>query len=432
MPSLPSDGHLAPALYCSCAILLYCSHQSPYHCLTSFCLTSFPQEFLASSRSGAYLPLSALTSLTALRILAPCANGEATQLGLSDFNLEAMLQNEVEQAEEEEGEGPQVDVAGGAGHPGGAAAGALPVPLSSSLRPMPSSFEPHLQFASLLPSLRVLVLTTVESSGLCLRHLSGLTQLQVLHIGGRLAFTDEGLAAVRWMSLPSLQSLQLTVCSFEGLCQQGNSKVAAGMRGNVSLPSGISRLLSALAVATPLLQNLEIGDCPGLSEAELRAATTAPSFPRLRYLTMHGLALSREACCHALECIDTLGNLALPAAAGLRYFVSCPSSSASQAKEGDVLVPLGGVSARVRGAVGPWPLLETTVGSGAAGSSEGAGRCARSSLPGETFFARYPHAVLDPCGLRPWGRGFTLMRSGPGMVQLQAQELREWEPHFLN
>ena len=42
--------YTAPVQFFSIAVT---AHQSPHHCLTSF-----PQEFLASSRSGAYLPLS--------------------------------------------------------------------------------------------------------------------------------------------------------------------------------------------------------------------------------------------------------------------------------------------------------------------------------------------------------------------------------------
>ena len=65
-----------------------------------------------------------------------------------------------------------------------------------------------------MPSLsQVLVLESVESSGLCFRHFARLPALRVLRLGGAFAWSRQGLACLAECRLPELTSLRLATCT---------------------------------------------------------------------------------------------------------------------------------------------------------------------------------------------------------------------------
>ncbi|KAG1675509.1 hypothetical protein FOA52_001808 [Chlamydomonas sp. UWO 241] len=320
----------------------------------------------------AALPAQAQAQLQHLQAMAGAAGGGGGGVGAAAAQLAALG-------------------AGGAGM-GAAGAGAVVEAAAAFLAPAhgwqagpskPPADEPHMHFVGGLARVQVLVLTCVSSSAACLRHISGLPQLRVLALRGRIVFGHDGLMAARRLQLPALQSLQLLGATFPLVAQTrgddrpGDSRststlsarsppsagpastsshastssapstsAAAGAGdGGAAAGGGVRGLLLALGASLPQLEHLELGDCHGLTEDALSAGLNG--LPRLRYLVLHGQPLPRESVTAVLAGRDNLQS-----------FASWRNSAAVQIADGLVPLPGGGRRAsRPVPTCAPWPSM---------------------------------------------------------------------------
>ncbi|GAX72829.1 hypothetical protein CEUSTIGMA_g284.t1 [Chlamydomonas eustigma] len=403
------------------------------------------EEFLAATRVGAYLTMSNLTALSALRILAPHSQYLGREVGALLVPGPPIFIEDLDDVPiPEEGE-PVEDGWVPIEHLPVPATNALqsgPVPLSDASTVLqenagPStsssihslSHEPHLQFASMLPLLQTLVITSLQSEGHCLRHLTGLAALRVLHLGGCFDFTQGGLASLKTLHLPSLQSLQIMTCSFENSLVEvpGSSSIESVDCPHIRLrcSQGLRQLLATLATTGPVLEHLEIGDCAFLTEEVLREAVQA--LPQLRHLVMHGqTSLGQDACKRALQLSASSGEL--------RSFASWPLGAHVQRLKGQLPVPGAGGRSEETGACSMgmrrWP-KETWHGAAEGTRSPASlvpaseqvllgrhSRCQQRTtvnIPGELFFAGYPFVMMPKAGPASSG-GFLLTRLGDILV----------------
>lgn len=319
--------------------------------------------------------------------------------------------------------------------------------------------------------LQVLVLNCLSTSGLCLRHLSTLSSLRILSMGGTFDLTPAGMAAIRTLRLPRLASLQLLTCTYDQLvanrgagtgapplrsagdrlralrgrgrgrgrgmpmlqarpgraggASSSRSAVAAGSTGagaesQPAAGSGVQQLLTALTQALPQLQHLELGDCPGLTEDTLQQAVRR--LPQLRYLVLHGQPMPLGRCKAALDGL-------LDGGGGGGEGSTSSSGVAAGAAPGPTTCELRYFASWQRSATaqvaagavhvpGGGPLGGGSSGGGGpwpGGLDMAADQAHGMQLPGDGFFHECPPRTADLKGPQRHG-AFMLVRRGAAML----------------